>query len=259
MAKSVIGAQMYTLREFCKTPEDMARSLMKVKEMGYDAFQASGMGPIDPRELKDIMDKAGLEMCATHISFDRLENDIDNVIKEHKLWNCKYVGVGSMPGKYSQDREGFKEFAKLASKYARVLKENGLQFIYHNHDHEFVKYDGKTGMQILLDECDRDAFDFEIDTYWVQSGGGSPSQWIRKVKGNMKVVHFKDMVMGDKDGKKERLMAEVGEGNLDWPSIIEACRETGVEWYVVEQDICRRDPFESLAVSLKNLKALGLE
>jgi sugar phosphate isomerase/epimerase len=250
---------MYTLREFCKTPEGIAQSLKKIREIGYDAFQSSGFGPIDPQELKDIMDREGLTMCATHISFDRLENDIDNVIKEHKLWNCKYVGVGSMPGKYSQNREGFVEFAKLASKYAKILKDNGLQFIYHNHDHEFTRFDGKTGLQLLLDECDRNVFDFEIDTFWVQAGGGSPSQWIRKVRNNMKVVHFKDMVMGSKDGHVQRLMAEVGEGNLDWASIIEACRDIGVEWYVVEQDVCQRDPFESLAISLKNLKAMGLE
>jgi hypothetical protein len=31
-----------------------------------------------------------------------------------------------------------------------------------------------------------------------------------------------------------------------------------VVWYLVEQDVCRRDPFESLAISLRNLKAMGL-
>jgi sugar phosphate isomerase/epimerase len=54
-------------------------------------------------------------------------------------------------------------------------------------------------------------------------------------------------------------MFEVGEGNLNWPEIIEACRHAGVEYYAVEQDTCCRDPFESLAISLRNLKAMGLE
>jgi sugar phosphate isomerase/epimerase len=72
------------------------------------------------------------------------------------------------------------------------------------------------------------------------------------VKGRMGVVHLKDLEIID----YKQVFAEVGEGNLNFKAIIEACREIGVEWYVVEQDECRRDPFESLAISLRNLKAL---
>jgi len=70
----------------------------------------------------------------------------------------------------------------------------------------------------------------------------------------MVIVHFKDMTVVN----GEPVMAEVGEGNLNWPRIIAACRETGVQWYAVEQDTCRRDPFESLGISLRNLKDMGL-
>lgn len=68
----------------------------------------------------------------------------------------------------------------------------------------------------------------------------------------MQVVHLKDMAIVE----RKTAFAEIGEGNMNYPDIIEACRETGVEWYVVEQDVCRRDPFESLAISLNYLKKL---
>ena len=52
--------------------------------------------------------------------------------------------------------------------------------------------------------------------------------------------------------------AEVGEGNLNWPAILNACIYAGVEWYIIEQDSCyERDPFESLGISLNNLKEMG--
>ena len=70
----------------------------------------------------------------------------------------------------------------------------------------------------------------------------------------MHIVHLKDMAI--KDG--QQVFAEVGEGNLEWPEILQACREAGVEWYLVEQDTCQRDPFESLEISLRNLHRLGL-
>ncbi len=108
---------------------------------------------------------------------------------------------------------------------------------------------------MLLNETDPRYVQAELDTYWVQHGGGDPAAWIRKVKNRMPVVHLKDMVIQG----REQVMAEVGEGNLNWPAILEACREAEVEWYAVEQDICQRDPFESLEISFKNLKKMGLE
>ncbi len=249
-----IAAQLYTLREFLKTPEDIDKTLKKVKEIGYDAVQVSGMGPIDSQDLKTIVDREGLTICATHIGFDRLKNELDSVISDHKLWGCKYVGLGSMPEEYRKDKDSFIKFAKEASEIAEKLQENGLQFVYHNHNFEFIKFGDKTGMDILFENTDPQSFDFEIDTYWVQAGGADPSQWITKVAGRMDVVHFKDMAV---DGW-EPIMAEVGEGNLNWDSIIQSCEDIGVEWACVEQDVCQRDPFESLAISLKNLKEMGL-
>lgn len=255
MNKMKVAAQLYTVREFTKTPKDIEKSFKKLKSIGYDAIQVSAIGSVEHQHLKDMADAEGLTICATHIGFDRLKNDMDDVIKQHNIWECKYVGLGAMPADYRKSKEGYVEFSKLASKYSKVLNDSGLRFIYHNHNFEYVKFDGLTGMEILLNETDPETFDFEIDTYWVQAGGANPVDWIKKVHGRMKVVHFKDMG-SDIDFKP--IMAEVGEGNLNWPSIIDACHEIGVEWCAVEQDVCRRDPFDSLAISLKNLNKFGL-
>lgn len=255
MAKSQIAAQLYTLREHMKTPADIAKSLKKVREIGYEAVQVSGIGPIDPEELKEILDKEGLTVCATHIGYDAFKNNLEAEIEKHKLWNCEHMGLGSLPGEYSTSKEGYLTFAKEANEIAKKLADNGLKFIYHNHNHEFIKFDGETGMDILFNNTDP-VFDFEIDTYWVQAGGADPVQWIKKMEGRLSVVHFKDMAMAP--GRKQ-IMAEVGEGNLNWPAIIKACKEIGVKWYAVEQDVCQRDPFESLEISFNNLKKMGLE
>jgi sugar phosphate isomerase/epimerase len=59
--------------------------------------------------------------------------------------------------------------------------------------------------------------------------------------------------------EREVRMAEIGEGNLNWPAILGAAAAAGVEWYLVEQDQCYdRTPFESLAISYRNLKEMGL-
>jgi sugar phosphate isomerase/epimerase len=202
--------------------------------------------------LKDLADEVGVKIVVTHVAYDRMINDFDALVKEHKIWNCDYVGLGSMPSEYRKSKEGFETFAKEASRLAQRFAENGLRFVYHNHKFEFEKFDGVTGMEILLNKTDPDFFDFEIDTYWVQAGGADPVEWIKKVCGRMDIIHLKDM--GIKEDKQ--IFMEIGEGNLNWPAILKACKDIGVKWYCVEQDICPGDPFESLAISFKNLKSM---
>lgn len=212
-------------------------------------FRFQPSGSIDPKLVKEYADESGLAICATHVSWDRLTNDLDALAAEHKLWNCKNIGLGSLPEIFRTGQEGYREFAKLMSDIAVTLKDqHDLQFVYHNHDFEFERFDGMTGMEILLTESDP-AVGFELDLYWVQAGGGSPAEWIRKVAGRMQVVHLKDMAIVN----RKQIFAEIGEGNMNYKEIINVCRETGVEWFVVEQDVCRRDPFESLEISLRYL------
>jgi sugar phosphate isomerase/epimerase len=256
MGNSVLAAQLYTVREFTKTPQGVAETFRKVRAIGYEAVQISAFGPIDPKEVKKMLDAEGLTCCITHIGYDRLKNDLPAVIEEHYLWNCKHVAIGSMPRPFVQDGvEGIRRFASEANEIGRKLHEAELTFSYHNHSFEFARFGQGTILDMLLNETDPRYVQAELDTYWVQHGGGDPAAWIRKVKNRMPVVHLKDMVIQG----REQVMAEVGEGNLNWPAILEACREAGVEWYAVEQDICQRDPFESLEISFKNLKKMGLE
>lgn len=252
-----VAAQLYTLRDYLKTPTDIANTLKRVKEIGYNAVQVSGMGPIGHAELKELADREGLEICATHISYADLVHRIDAVIEQHQLWDCKYVGIGGLPNEYRGSGEGYAVFAKEASEIGKKLQEAGLTFIYHNHDFEFAKFDGKTGMDILFDNSDRLAFHFELDVYWAQAGGADPIEWIRKFDGRMKVVHLKDMIVTH---DREQRVAEIGEGNMNFAGILAACREIGVEWGAVEQDYCfDRNPFDSVAISLARLKQLGID
>lgn len=251
-----LAAQLYTVRQFTQTPSDIAATLKKVRAIGYRAVQVSAFGPIEPKELKALLDGEGLYLCITHTPYDRLTGDLDAVIAEHKLWNCPNVAVGSMPNKFREAGEaGYLAFAKEANEIGRRLYEAGLTFSYHNHNFEFERFGRRLGLDILLEETDPRYVQAEIDTYWVQAGGGDVVQWIRKVQGRMPVVHLKDMAIQN----RTQIMAEIGEGNLNWPAILEACRQAGVRWYAIEQDVCQRDPFESLAISYRNLKAMGMQ
>ena len=252
---AVLAAQLYTIREHTKTAEDFAASMKKISDIGYTAVQVSAIGPIPHEDVLKITQDNGLTICNTHIPYDRLWNDLDSVIAQHKLWSCKHVAIGSMPADYREGGEdNFKRFAAEASAVGEKLQAAGLTFSYHNHSFEFVRFGNRNGLELIYQESDPRYLQAEIDTYWVQHGGGDPAAWVAMMTDRMPVVHLKDMVI--RDG--QQTMAEVGEGNLNWPAILQACQDAGVEWYAIEQDICPGDPFISLKISFDNLTAMGL-
>ena len=261
MSKSVIAAQLFTIRDFTKTRADLAASMKKIRAIGYRVVQLSSIGDIADADVKRIVEDNELTICNTHISYDLLLNDIDAVIEQHRLWDCRHVALGGMPQQFRGSEDGFRKFAAIANSIGEKLAAAGLSFSYHNHSFEFLKFGDRSGLELLFDETDPQYVQAELDTYWVQHGGADPVIWIDRMAGRMPVIHLKDMVMlpDDDAPRPQQAMAEIGEGNMNFTGILQASQRAGVEWYAVEQDICQRDPFESLAISYRNLRAMGLE
>ncbi len=248
-----LAAQLYTVRQFIQTDSDFAASMKKIRAIGYRSVQISGIGPIPDAQVKSILDDNGLTVCITHVRAPWPWQDLDAIIAQHRLWKCKHVGIPSMPPEYRASEDGFKQFAAQANAIGAQLDQAGLTLSYHNHSFEFVRFGKRTGMEMLFEETDPRYLMALLDTYWIQHGGADPVAWIKKMTNRMPVVHLKDMAI--LDGKQ--VMAEVGEGNMNWDAILRACEQANVEWYTVEQDVCQRDPFESLKISYANLKAMG--
>ena len=253
MTQPNLALTLYNLRDHVQTIPDMAATLKRVREIGYRAVQLSGLGPVPPAQLQAMLADADLIACVTHVDWDRLRSDTAAVIAEHKLWQCRHVAIGGVPDGY-RNEQGWHRLAREASAIGQELQTAGLTFSYHNHYWELERFGDRTGLEILFAEADPAVVFAEIDTYWIQFGGGDPVAWIRRMKDRIPVVHLKDM--GVHEGSQA--MMEVGEGNLNWAAILAACREAGVEWHVVEQDFCAGDPFDSAARSHANLVSLGL-
>lgn len=254
MIHTKIAAQLYTVREFTQTPEGFRETIKKLKDIGYDAVQISAIGKMDVEYVQDVLKTYDMEVCATHTPPDRLLNDLDQVIKDHKLWGCENVGLGCMPGG-AKSKEAITSFCGEYVNVAKRLEEAGLKFYYHNHAFEFEKHEGKNMFQFMDELTDKKNFKFLIDVFWLQMGGASPTEFIEKYKERIDLVHLKDLaIVGGKP-----MTAELGLGNMDLRSIIDKCKEIGVRWYAIEQDDCLGDPFESLEISLKYLHSMGIK
>lgn len=248
------AAQLYTVRDFTKTPDEIEATLRKIKAIGFDTIQISGFGPIEPERLAALVEELGLDVCVTHSPWERMRNDLSALIEEHRLLHCDTIGLGCMPGEFHGSAEGISAFLKEADVIAKRIADAGLHFAYHNHAFELTRFaNGRRGLDLLLEDSDPDAFGFILDTYWLQYGGVNPADYIRRVSGRMKVCHFKDYAIVD----NAPTYAEIGCGNLDLDEAYRACRESGVHYIAIEQDTCPRDPFDCLQVSLENLNEIA--
>ncbi|MCR5483980.1 MAG: sugar phosphate isomerase/epimerase [Clostridiales bacterium] len=252
--KIKLGAQLYTLRDFIQTYEDTEKTFKFLKNEGISVAQISGIGPIEPERVAELVKRFDLDICITHKPFDRMLNDLDNLIEEHKMINCPSIGVGSMPDEFRHDVAGVERFIKLADEIGKKMKKQGIQFAYHNHAFEFERLsNGKRIIDMLVENTDPDNFHFILDTHWIQFGGVNPPDFIRSIGRRMEVCHFKDYKIVDND----RRFAEIGLGNLDLDECFKACQDIGTEYIVIEQDLCDGDPRDSMAISYKNLRRIA--
>jgi sugar phosphate isomerase/epimerase len=250
------AVQLYTLRDYTKTAREFDNVLGLIHEIGYPAVQLSAVGcmsgdqpEVDAKQARDMLDSHGLQCCATHRSWDALRDNTDFEIDFHRQLGCNYVAIGGLwPKDYSQFRTWLQEAAPVIAR----LRDAGILFGYHNHSHEFVRdpESDATWYDFLIEEGDEVGLMMEVDTYWVAHAGADPVEILDRCAGRIPVIHVKDKEVTVEDGP---VFAPVGEGNLNWPAILRAAEEGGTEWYVVEQDTCRRDPFECLRSSYEFL------
>ncbi len=249
-----IGAQMYTLRAYMQNERDLGRALERVAAIGYRYVQLSGQGPIEPKRIKALCDANGLEIVLTHNPEGDFLNRPDELIDRHRLYGCRYVGLGYLPERYHSP-EFLPCFAEDFGGAARKIRDAGMKFMYHNHAFEFERMpDGRTMMEHLLDMLPADLMGVTADTYWLQYAGVDVRAWLLSHADRLPCVHLKDMIPR---GFEVR-MAAVGRGNLDFPAILDILANNGVtEYALVEQDDCYgKSPFECLRQSHEYLKTI---
>ena len=237
MAEVKLGIQLFTLRDSIQNAEDFDKTLAELKNEGVSVVQISAIGPIPQSEVKSIVEKHSMDVCVTHTNFDRMKAETQTVINEHKMIACDQLGLGAMGDDYRKDLASVRQFIKDAEKIGKMCKEQGMTFAYHNHDFEFktVLEDGRTIMQVLLEETNPDYFWFIPDTAWIQIGGENPVEFLEKLKGRVKVCHFKDYIKADTErGFK---FTELGKGEVDIPACYRKLKEMGVPYAVYEHDI----------------------
>ena len=249
-----LGAQLYSLRTFTQTPEELKETILKCKAMGYQNVQFSAVAQMGAEVWAQISKETDMEIVCTHCSFDRIVNDTDALIAEHKIFGCPVIGLGSMPGEFRGSRKELDRFFAVLEEPIKKIEAAGLHFAYHNHDFEFNPFpdDSKCMMDIIIDE--KPNWFLLLDTGWVQFAGKNAAEYIERIGGKrLQCIHFKEFKKADRE-----TICPCGEGFSNFPEIIAACKKVGVQNALVEQDNAptKDDPFGEMERSAKFLLPL---
>ncbi|MBE6662396.1 MAG: sugar phosphate isomerase/epimerase [Ruminococcaceae bacterium] len=257
----ILGAQLYTLRTKLTTLEGLDAMLKAVADIGYKAVQLSGIScEYTPEWITEKCREYGLEIALTHVDFETLVKDIDKVIANHKIMDCKYVGLGCFPNFRELTEESMNGYLEALMPSLKKLKDNGMKFMYHNHDVEYGRpgKDRPIFFDLILDAAPADLFGITLDMYWVQAGGADCAEWLYKLADRAHCIHLKDMVYDMTDRKPH--YAPIGYGNMNYREIVKICEEIGSDYAFVELDnTYGEDPLDCLKRSYDYLTTLGLK
>jgi sugar phosphate isomerase/epimerase len=242
-AVNQIAVEMYSVRHLTNT--DMLGALEYVAGVGYRAVEFAGYGTSNPSEIRKKLDDLGVRAVSAHVGFNRFEQEIDQLVEDMHILGCTHAVVPWL----AEDWRGPARVPELADRFntwGARCKAEGMRFGYHNHDFELVPVDGKLPLDKLIDATDPSLVDFQIDFYFTQAAGIDGAALVRRLAGRVSTLHIKDLAPGP--GIKD---APVGSGVIDWDPILAAARESGTNWYIVEQETNPPD----LAGSLRFLQS----
>lgn len=231
VALQAFGLQLYTLRD--DLPKDPKGILKQVAAMGYKQLEGYE-GPqgmfwgMSNTDFKKYMDDLGTNFVSSHCD---IKKDFEKKAAESAAIGMKYLicpWIG--PQKKIDD---FKKIADEFNQKGEICKKNGIRFAYHNHAYSFELLDGQMGQDVMMNNTDPALVDYELDMYWVVAAGQDVDTWLKKYPNRFRLCHVKDRTKG---ATEEADSCTLGEGSIDYPKILRTAKDTGMEYYIVEQE-----------------------
>lgn len=238
-----VGLQLYTLRR--PFGEDPIGTLERIKEVGYDSVEFAAPLDMDFAPLSARMKEIELDCPSVHVGLAEITGRPDRVLEVAKELGCRFIVLPFVDPKEAD----WRAVVDQAQTFAKRAADEGFRFAYHHHHFEFDNSRGFRPFDILVGESDPALLFFELDVYWLKTGGEDPQAMIERLAGRVKLLHLKDMTP---DGA----MADVGSGVLDFPAMIAAGRAAGVEHFFVEHDVPPKPYWPSVEASVRYLHTL---
>ena len=264
-----IGLQLYSVRDLL--PNDYEGTLQQLAALGYREVEAAGFFGRSPSEVKQAMDRAGLQCVSAHYSLKDLLPKVDEVIQFGKDLGLKYIvcaspglkdssrvkDPGSRAARESMTLDDWRWNAEQFNHIGERVHAAGMGFAYHNHTPEFREEKGVVFYDELLRTTDPAKVTMELDCGWAVVAGKKPADYLTRYPTRFSMLHVKDFKMsGATAGSEAPPSTELGRGTIDYRSIFEAAKKTSIEHAFVEQEEFDMPPMEALKIDADYMRTL---
>jgi sugar phosphate isomerase/epimerase len=234
-----IGLQLYSLRNQMKTDVEKYHEIIDQWDIKY--IEGGGTYGMSMDEYLELLDKYGLQMVAIGADYNELKKDPQPFIEKAKAFGASYIVTFWIPHDGSFSESHAKDAVELFNQAGKKIKDAGLTFCYHPHGYEFKPYQDGTLFDYMIDNADH--FDFEMDVFWVQMGGGDPLALLKAHPDKFPLLHLKDRKKGtpgsdDGTGDVETNVV-LGTGDIDIAGIIRQAKANGVDYLIIEDESSR--------------------
>lgn len=257
------GLALYTVRD--SMASNPKATLQAVADAGYAYVEAANYEDgkfygMTPSEFNAYLESLGMTAKSAHMGMVTMEN-ADQLIADVKAAGIEYFVIPVPPmGMFTFGKDGMgmkgtaDELVAIMDTLGEKCKNAGLQLLYHNHDFEFKPMaDGTIIEEILLEKCNPEFVNFQMDLFWVTKAEVDPLTYFEKYPGRFKAWHVKDM-------NAEGNFAPVNTGSIDFKRILAEKEKSGMEFYLVEQDqTFGLDPMEAIKISHDGLGEIGFK
>jgi sugar phosphate isomerase/epimerase len=282
-----VGLQLFSVKN--SMAANPLEAIEKVGKLGYKFVEFAnhnasvdfgcGFG-VEASDMKRILDSYGMKAISAHISPLTLSN-ADQVIEYYHTLDCTNL-VNSAD--FFESKEDVLRKCEQYNKLGEKLKSSGIHYLYHNHFHEFQKFEGEYVLEIMKNNVDPEYVGFQLDTYWAMRGGADPVEIMKKFGKSIKLIHQKDFskdidipvnifsfidpnqkfdfnalmtVFKTKinNHEQQEAIVEIGTGKMDIQSILNTASEyTDTKYVILEQDYTTHDEIESIRISMESFK-----
>lgn len=223
-----IAIQLYTVRDY--TSKDFAGTVKDLAKIGYKAVETAGFGNLDAAGAAQAIQEAGLKVSGMHVGWEMFTEKWDELQKTAKLLGTNYLICPGVDPKRYASKEACLKFGSELNEVGKKVRAAGYDFSYHNHDKEFAIYDGKPGLEWILDAAEPQNLSAQVDLFWVTVAGLDAFRAIRRLGTRVRSFHAKD-------GTGPGAETPIGKGAVDFPGIFKYARENGLaDLFVVEQE-----------------------
>jgi sugar phosphate isomerase/epimerase len=240
-----LGLQLYSLHE--ELDADLPGTLAQVAGIGIKNVEIYGLLGRTPPQFRAELDRVGLKAVGYHVQLAQLQSGVPDIIATAKELGIGHVGVAWIKPASAGPNDGITAHdvdvaADAFNKACPALKSAGLHVFYHLHGFEFRRDEtGRTLLDRFLAETDPACVELQVDVFWVAQAGQDPVALLRRYPDRIKLLHLKDIrkgaVLGEMAGHAPKQdFVPLGEGTVDWPHLLEAARQGGVEWYILEDE-----------------------